>query len=467
MSLLQLLNLAPPVQRATGPVPGAPPVTVAIHKPGPFEPGGQQQLVVTGMFSGGPPQNVTGKVKWSSSDEALVKVLPGGLAKVTRGAGTVTITASWDGGKPRDSVTVKVQARLQDIVVTPANPLVESGEIEILTATGVYEDGSTEDITASVEWGSDKPKVADFSSPGSCVANEAGTALVVATDAAARVSGSTRVTVPGAGKAPTLQSIGITPLNPDFRPGTQVQFKAMGLYSDGSTHEITSKVKWESSDPKKVLIDAKGLARPGLFSGSPLIRASDPVTNRYQSTTVYVEMPGVKELTVSPAQIRVAKGQAVAVTVTAAFHGGGTMKVNEQVRWTPADPRVATALRGGGQVHGGAEGETTIEVLDPSSGQSDILYVTVLPPALTSIMIFPAGETIHIGQKVKFEATGFYSGGGSKNLDKPRWASSNPRVVDIDQASGEATGKGDGAATITVMDRVTRKSTSVEVKGAL
>ena len=406
MSLLRLLNLSPPLQRAS------------------FAPSGKGpgQLAATAMSSGGPPQNVTGKVK--------------------------------------------VQARLQDIVVTPANPLVKSGEMEILTATGVYEDGSTEDITSRVEWSSDKPKVADFPSPGSCVANEAGTAIVVATDAGAKISGLTKVTVPAAGKAPTLQKITITPLNPDIKLGTQVQFKAMGLFSDKSTHEITTRVKWESSDPKKLLIDAKGQAKPGLLSGNPLVRATDPDTDRYQSTTVYVEMPGVKDITVSPTNIRVAKGQSVPVTVTAAFHGGGTMKVNEQVRWTPADQGVATALPGGSHVHGGSEGETTIEVLDPLSGQSDIVYVTVLPPVLTSIMIFPGSQTIRLGQKVKFEATGFYSAGGSRNLDKPKWSSSNRGVVDIDQA-GEATAKAaTGKAIITVMDRATGKPSSVEVKAA-
>ena len=53
----------------------------------------------------------------------------------------------------------------------------------MLIATAVYEDGYTEDVTSSVEWSSDKPKVVDFLSPGQCVANEAGTAVIVATDA--------------------------------------------------------------------------------------------------------------------------------------------------------------------------------------------------------------------------------------------------------------------------------------------
>lgn len=472
MSLMRLLKLSPPLRRASfapsggqGPAPGTAPISIAINKPGPFEPGGQQQLAATAMFPDNSIQNVTGKVRWSSSDEALVNVLPGGLAKVGHGAGTVTITASVNGGKPRDSITVKVQARLQDIVVTPENPLIRSGEIEGLTATAVYEDGSTEDITSRVEWSSNKPKVADFSSPGSCVANEAGTAIVTATDVDAKISGSTRVTVPATGKAPTLQKVTITPLNPDIKLGTQVQFKAMGLFSDKSTHEITARVKWEASDPRMLSISAKGLAKPGLLSGSPLVRATDPDTNLYQSTTVYVEMPSVKGITVSPTDLRVATGESFPVTVTAAFHGGGTMKVNELVQWTPADPRVATVLRGGSRVQGSSEGETTIEVFEPMSGSSDNVSVTVLPPALTSILLFPAGRTIRIGERLRFEATGFFSDGNSRTLARPRWSSSRRDVVDVDQ-TGEAAARAAGVAIITAEDRATGRSSSVEVKAA-
>ena len=159
MGLLQALNLPPPPQRASQSAHGAFPVTLAIHKPRPFEPGSQQRLAVTAMFSDGSAPDFTAKVKWSSSGEALVKVLPGGLAKAGYGAGPVTITAAAPGGKPRDSIKVKVQARLQDIVETPANPLVESGKSEVMMATGVYADGSTEDLTAWLEWSSDKPGV--------------------------------------------------------------------------------------------------------------------------------------------------------------------------------------------------------------------------------------------------------------------------------------------------------------------
>ena len=411
MGLLQALNLPPPPQRASqsapahgaavtnsvappatsarqppptgnrvfaalapsgkGPSSGAVPVTLAIHKPRPFEPGSQQQLAVTAMFSDGSVSDFTAKVKWSSSDEALVKVLPGGLVKVGYGAGPVTITAAAPGGKPRVSIDVKVQAPLQDIVVTPANPLVESGGSETMVATGVFADGSTEDLRFSVKWSSDKPKVADFSGGNECVAKAAGTATVWATDRDGKVSGSTKVTVAAAGKVPTLRDVKIEPLNPEIKNGAPVQFKATGVYSDKSTHEITGKVDWESSHPDILAIDDWGLAKPGLQSGSALIRASDPVTHRYRSTTAYVEFPGILRIDVSPKDIRLGAGDSADVTVTATLHGGAPMNLNHLVRFTPADTDVAVVTAGGEMVVGRGAGTTTIEVLEPSSGWSD------------------------------------------------------------------------------------------------
>ena len=48
------------------------------------------------MMSDGSTANFTHKVTWSSSDEAIVKVLPGGRFKIL-GAGPVKITATAPG----------------------------------------------------------------------------------------------------------------------------------------------------------------------------------------------------------------------------------------------------------------------------------------------------------------------------------------------------------------------------------
>ena len=67
------------------------------------------------------------------------------------------------------------------------------------------------------------------------------------------------------------------------------------------------------------------------------------------------------------------------MTVTATFHGGGQMKVNELVRWTPAVPGVATVPRLRSLVQGAVPGETDFDVVEPLSGALAVVHVTVVP----------------------------------------------------------------------------------------
>ena len=55
--------------------------------------------------------------------------------------------------------------------------------------------------------------------------------------------------------------------------GKTAQFTAIGIYADGSSADITSQVKWMSSDTNVATISATGLAT-GVANGTTTIRAS-------------------------------------------------------------------------------------------------------------------------------------------------------------------------------------------------
>ena len=74
-----------------------------------------------------------------------------------------------------------------------------------------------------------------------------------------------------------LVSIGVTPVNSSIPIGSMRQFAAFGIYSDGSTQDITNSVTWSSSSPTVAQISnasgTKGLAT-GVNAGTTTIRAS-------------------------------------------------------------------------------------------------------------------------------------------------------------------------------------------------
>ena len=154
---------------------------------------------------------------------------------------------------------------LSSIAVTPANPSVPSGFTQQFTATGTYSDGTNQNITTQVTWGSSNTSVATINTSGLATPVAAGTATITAT--LGSVSGSTTLTVP------SLSSLSVTPANPSVFVGITQQFTATGTYSDGTNQNITTQVTWGSSNTSVATINTSGLAQ-GVAIGSSVITAT-------------------------------------------------------------------------------------------------------------------------------------------------------------------------------------------------
>ncbi|MHB8483265.1 MAG: Ig-like domain-containing protein, partial [Nitrospiria bacterium] len=70
------------------------------------------------------------------------------------------------------------------------------------------------------------------------------------------ISGSATLTV----SAAVLQSITVNPLNPTIPGGLNQQFTATGNYSDGTSHDVTLSVTWNSGTTTVASINPSGLA---------------------------------------------------------------------------------------------------------------------------------------------------------------------------------------------------------------
>ncbi len=165
--------------------------------------------------------------------------------------------------------------QLVSLEVLPINPSVPVGFKEQFRAVGVFEDRSIEDLTQRVTWSSSHPTVASISNrrahKGIARAWTPGKSKIQAS--LHGISTSTILTVTSA----RLVAIEVLPRNPTLSIGVQEQFTAIGLFSDGSTHNITKSVTWFSSDPSIASISnalgSQGLATC-LVQGSTTITAT-------------------------------------------------------------------------------------------------------------------------------------------------------------------------------------------------
>lgn len=87
---------------------------------------------------------------------------------------------------------------------------------------------------------------------------------------------------------------------PSVKVGQSVAFTAMGTYADGTTQNLTSQVRWSSSNPQVVTVDAQGNVT-GESPGTATITAS--LNGVTQTVVVTVAGPTPVGITVPPAPI--------------------------------------------------------------------------------------------------------------------------------------------------------------------
>ncbi|HSB68690.1 MAG TPA: Ig-like domain-containing protein [Candidatus Methylomirabilis sp.] len=175
-------------QSATVTVTPAELVTLAITPPAPTIAKGQTQaFTLTGTYTDGTTQDLTGTATWASSNETIATIAsPGGVATGVA-AGQVTITATIT-----NTITNTVSATatltvtppiLARIAVLPETPTKTGGRTLQFTAQGTLTDGSTQDATGAIlAWTSSDPAVATITSPGGlATALAEGTTTITAT----------------------------------------------------------------------------------------------------------------------------------------------------------------------------------------------------------------------------------------------------------------------------------------------
>jgi trimeric autotransporter adhesin len=157
--------------------------------------GATQQFAAMGAFTDGSTADLTSSVTWVSSNQGVATIsnAVGSHGVATAVApGTTAITAT-EGGVTSNSAALTVPKTLQSIAITPANPVMKVGATVQLTATVTYSDGTTQDLTAQVQWSSSAANVASVDASGKVTGKSPGVATIQVM--VNGVTGSTQVTV--------------------------------------------------------------------------------------------------------------------------------------------------------------------------------------------------------------------------------------------------------------------------------
>jgi hypothetical protein len=396
----------------------------------------------------------------------LASLLMMGLASC--GSGDIQVQTSGTAGS---------EAWLVSLSITPTDPSIANNTGQRFTATGIYSDSTTRDLTASVTWSSSDTTVATIgteATTGSSFEASASTnnglghayaygkAVGKTTIKASlgSISDATNLTVSDA----TLVAVEITPSNPTIAKGTAQQFTATGTFSDNTTQDLTAFATWSSSDTGVATVNVAGMAIPVAAGQTTITAASGSVSG---STALTVTPATLVSITVTPANPSIAKGTTRQFSATGTYSDYTTQDLTASVAWSSSDTGVA-AISASGLATSLAAGQTTISATAGSVSGSTALTVT--PATLVSIAVTPVNPSIAKGTKQQFTATGTYSDNSTQNLTATvTWSSSNTGIATVSNAAGSnglATSVATGTTTISATSGSESGSTTLTVTAA-
>jgi hypothetical protein len=411
-----------------------------------------QQFRAVATFDDASTQDITQTAVWTSSTPATATISATGLATSVN-PGTTDITAA-QGGRS-NTVTLEVRTiDLVSIVVTypggGASASTPKGTTIQFTATGIYTDGSSAPLTVQAVWTSSNNAIATISSSAgsdglASAGNTLGNTVISATYQGVQGSVVLNVTTE------VLKEIQVTPVADSIAKGTDLQFAALGIYTDNSTANLTTSVSWSSATAGTATINAAGLAHGVAVGTSNISATQSGITSNTAVLTVTNEtLVSIAVTPTNPADLP--DGLTQQFTAIGTFTDGSTQNLSASATWASSVGAFAT-ISATGLATADSPGDTSITASAPGpvgTVTSNAVVLHVTDAVLQTIAITPDPITIPDGVTQQFTAMGHYSDNTDRNITTSvTWTSGSPDKATINPTSGLAQAVDPGSSVIT------------------
>lgn len=375
--------------------------------------GTTQQFNARGTFSDGTTQDITNQVTWGVMDVTGVSVASiGGMgAAAGNNTGTAMVTASFM-GKSSTTVLTVTAAILTQLSVNPSNPSIAKGTTQAFVATGKYSDGSTQNVTAQVNWSTSDVTgagVASIDTAGLALGRNVGTATITASYFGQ--STATPLTVTAA----VVKTLTLTPPTASIAKGLTQPFSATALMTDGTIQNVTGLAIWQATD-----VTGTGVA--SITGGLATAKAVGTTSimaiyaGQMATATLSVSAAVVTSLAVTPTNPSIKKGTTQQFTATGTLSDGSMQNLTNTVTWSAVNTMGSSvsSIALGGLATANNQGTATITA--SYLGLSGATTVTVTAPSLVSITLNTGAFELPISTTRQILATGTYSDGTSQNI---------------------------------------------------
>jgi uncharacterized protein YjdB len=230
-------------------------VSLSISPPSASVAKGLPQLfTATGLFSDNISYDVTSQVTWESSLTSVATISAPGSA-VSVGEGDTTISAVASSGSVSATATLTVTPAVPArIDVTPINPIRRPSVSQQFTATKVFTDNSSQDVTSQVNWTSSDSGIATMTTGGLALPVSRGTVTIRADDSGG-LTGTTLllvrddVTLPDTGQTTCYDLNGVISCVGTGQDGAYtINPPSYSDNGDGTTTDLNTGLVWQQRD---------------------------------------------------------------------------------------------------------------------------------------------------------------------------------------------------------------------------
>ncbi|PGZ71458.1 choice-of-anchor L domain-containing protein [Bacillus sp. AFS029637] len=390
------------------------------------------------IYDGGLVESITGKVKLSSSDENVARIIGFNSFRAVN-EGEATITVEYGGIKKTAKVTVKKSNRkLKEIHVSPSMVVIE-GESYPFSVIASYDDGYHEDVTKSSEISvanKDIVELINGSMYGSMYlkGKKEGETKVKATYEGLTIEGTVTV-------EKQLKEIVTDKQQLTLKEGTKDKIVVKAKY-DNSEKDVTDQVSFWINDEKTAEIIANGEVR-GLKQGQTTLVGN--YRGEMVRIPVYVEN-GLKDIEFETSNITLPIKGTKKLQVTGVYEEDYRSSINNEATFSSNNDNVKVDKFG--NIVAQKEGESIITV-----SARDIKKEVKVKVENPLVALQVGTEKIALKTKEAYElkVTGLYEDGSLKDITKSaNFKSSNSSVVEVD-ASGKLVAQDKkGTATVTI-----------------
>ncbi|MBW7455241.1 Ig-like domain-containing protein [Paenibacillus sepulcri] len=338
-------------------------------------------------------------------------------------------------------VGAAAEVTLSKLLLSANELSLEVGDSSTLTATGVYSDGTTKNLTALADWSGEKASVATVYN-GTITAKSEGSVTIVA--AYGDLVQSVQVTVTKKVKALTKDTQIL-----NLRKNESGAIKLTATYSDNSTQDVASIADWSSSNEKVATVLNGSVT--GISSGSATVTA----TLGKKTVTIDVNVELVNRIAVNKSKLSLLLTGSETVVLTATYPDGTTKDVTADAKWSSSDDQVADALKG--VITGYAAGTAVIT----ASYGTKTTSITVDVDKTIALNVDQDSIFLHIkGTPQQLKVTAQYADGRNSDITSDaEWTSSDETVAYV--SNGLVTGYKSGSAVITA--KYNGKSVDIDV----